>query len=89
MSNIFSWILFAFPVYLLINGKLGQYLHWADLAAAGSALSPGGVTAAQVLGNQANATGQTTIGGGGGLNPEVPGIGFPAVTQPGVGFFPP
>jgi len=28
-ANIFVWVLIAFPVYLLVKGKLGSYLTLA------------------------------------------------------------
>lgn len=73
MGNIFAWILLIFPVYLLVNGKLGSYL----------ALASGGVMTTPPA--------QAAVGQGpayGGLNPEVPGIGFPGFGQPGTGFLP-
>ena len=38
MTNLFAWILFAFPVYLLIKGRLGSYLALAEHASPGSAV---------------------------------------------------
>ena len=37
MGNVFAWILFVFPIYLLVNGKLGSYLA---LARSGVMTSP-------------------------------------------------
>lgn len=27
--NAFSWVLLAFPIYLLVNGRLGAYMELA------------------------------------------------------------